>query len=209
MHKIWKWVLLAGVFLDITLYASTDTYSDTMDIHNGDIIFQDSKSSQAKAIKLATHSKYSHMGILYRKGDKIYVYEASATVRMTALKRWIDRGVGKHFVIKRLKNDKILTVKNVRKIQRIGRRFKGNKYDTLFGWDDRKIYCSELVWKIYKRGLGIEIGTLKKLKSFDLSHPIVKTKLRERYGKRIPLNEKVISPQDMFNSPYLFTTYKR
>jgi uncharacterized protein YycO len=209
MHKIWKWVLLAGVFLDITLYASTDTYSDTMDIHNGDIIFQDSKSSQAKAIKLATHSKYSHMGILYRKGDKIYVYEASATVRMTALKRWIDRGVGKHFVIKRLKNDKILTAKNVRKIQRIGRRFKGHKYDALFGWDDRKIYCSELVWKIYKRGLGIEIGTLKKLKSFDLSHPIVKTKLRERYGKRIPLNEKVISPQDMFNSPYLFTTYKR
>jgi len=209
MHMIWRWVFLMGMIMGVTLYASARTHSDTMAIHSGDIIFQDSKSSQAKAIKLATHSQYSHMGILYIKGDKVYVYEASATVRMTALKKWIDRGVGKHFVIKRLKNDKILTAKNLREMQRIGRTFKGHKYDTLFGWGDRKIYCSELVWKIYKRALGIKIGKLKKLRSFDLSHPVVKAKLRERYGANIPLNEKVISPQDMFDSSSLFTTYTR
>ena len=33
-------------------------------IKNGDIIFQTSKSSQSKAIQLATNSKYSHMGII-------------------------------------------------------------------------------------------------------------------------------------------------
>ncbi len=32
---------------------------------NGDIIFQESKSSQSKAIQLATNSRYSHMGIIY------------------------------------------------------------------------------------------------------------------------------------------------
>jgi len=38
---------------------------DNSGFHNGDIIFQTSRSSQSKAIQLATNSKYSHMGIIY------------------------------------------------------------------------------------------------------------------------------------------------
>lgn len=67
------------------------------------------------------------------------------------------------------------------------------------------IYCSELIWKIYKEGTGIEIGNLEQLKDFDLNHPIVKAKLKERYGNNIPKNEKVISPSAMFNSELLYT----
>jgi hypothetical protein len=63
------------------------------------------------------------------------------------------------------------------------------------------------VWKIYNRALGIEIGKLKALKEFDLSNPIVKNKLHERYGDNIPLNEQVISPGDMFESDLLETVY--
>jgi len=208
MSKILKFFMIIAIFATIVFAWVSNTSTEKMVLRSGDIIFQDSRSSQAKAIKLATHSRYSHMGIIYKKGDKTYVYEASATVRMTPLKKWINRGVGKHFVIKRLKDNKILTRKNLKKLQRVGRRFKGRRYDILFGWGDQKIYCSELVWKIYKRALGIEIGKLKKLKTFDLSHPVVKAKLKERYGKRIPLNEKVISPQDMFDSSKLITVYK-
>lgn len=32
----------------------------------GDIIFQTSMSSQSQAIQLATHSPYSHMGVLFK-----------------------------------------------------------------------------------------------------------------------------------------------
>jgi hypothetical protein len=64
-----------------------------------------------------------------------------------------------------------------------------------------------LVWKIYKRGLGIELGALKKLQSFDLSHPVVKKKLKERYGNNIPLNENVIAPQGIFDSALLETIF--
>lgn len=209
MRKLLKLFMTVVVLASLCYAWVGQADIEKIDIHNGDIIFQDSKSSQAKAIKLATYSRYSHMGIIYKKGKKVYVYEASATVRMTALKKWIGRGVGKHFVIKRLKNDTVLIPKVFKKMQRIGRVFRGHKYDTLFGWSDQKIYCSELVWKIYKRGLDIEIGKLKKLRSFDLSHPIVKAKLKEQYGNKIPLNEKVISPQDMFESHSLYTVYAR
>ena len=171
---------------------------------SGDIIFQTSKSSQSKAIQLATGSVYSHMGIVYKKSDGYYVYEAVQPVKLTPLKQWIDRGKDKHFVLKRLKNaTELLTSKALKKMKEVGDRYKGKNYDLLFEWSDDKMYCSELVWKIYKEALGIEIGNLETLSSFDLSHKLVKQKMKERYGTKIPLNEKVISPVAMFESKYL------
>lgn len=176
------------------------------EIRDGDIIFQISKSSQSKAIQLATNSKYSHMGIIYRKADSFFVYEAVQPVKMTPIKKWINRGVDKHYVIKRLKNaDNILTDETLNKMKSYGENFEGKSYDLYFEWSDDKIYCSELVWKIYKKNTGIEIGQLEKLSDFDLSNEIVEQKMKERYGEKIPMNEKVISPAAMFNSTNLET----
>ena len=55
----------------------------------------------------------------------------------------------------------------------------GKDYDLYFEWSNEKIYCSELVWKIYKEGAGIEIGELEELSSFDLTNEIVKRKMKE------------------------------
>jgi len=181
---------------------------EKQELNNGDIIFQDSPSSQSKAIKLATHSKYSHVGIVYVKNGKNYVYEAVGPVIVTPLKKWINHGVNAKYVIKRLKDTTVLTHKALQKMQKVANSFKGKPYDALFAWSDSRIYCSELVWKIYKRGLGIELGTLKKLKSFDLSHPVVRAKLEERYGNKIPLDENVIAPQGIFDSDLLRTVYE-
>ena len=176
------------------------------EIQDGDIIFQISKSSQSKAIQLATNSKYSHMGIIYKKADSFFVYEAVQPVKMTPIKKWINRGVNKHYVIKRLKNaEKVLTDETLNKMKSYGENFIGKSYDLYFEWSDDKIYCSELVWKIYKKNTGIEIGQLEKLSDFDLSNEIVKQKIKERYGENIPMNEKVISPAAMFNSTNLET----
>ncbi len=180
------------------------TYSEY--INNGDIIFQTSKSSQSSAIQLATNSKYSHMGIIYENNGQFFVYEAVQPVKLTPLKQWISRGENGHYVIKRLANaDQILTRSILDKMKQIGEQFRGKPYDVYFEWSDDKIYCSELVWKIYKQATGIEIGKLEKLSDFDLSNNIVKAKMKERYGESIPMNEKVISPAAMFNSDKLIT----
>ncbi len=179
------------------------------EIQNGDIIFQASKSSQSKAVQFATKSEYSHMGIIYEIRGKLYVYEAVQPVKLTALKKWISRGKEGHYVIKRLKNSKeILTPETLAKMKQVGEKFKGKNYDLYFEWSDDKIYCSELVWKIYKEGAGIEIGKLEKLSDFDLNHKIVKQKIKERYGENLPLDEKVISPAAMFKSDKLETVQK-
>jgi len=176
------------------------------EFQNGDIIFQSSLSSQSKAIQLATHSKYSHVGIIYNNNNKLFVYEAIQPVKLTPLKQWIDRGENNHYVVKRLKNsEEILTKEVLANMKKIGEKYKGKNYDIYFEWSDDKIYCSELVWKIYKEATGIEIGELEGLRDFDLSHKVVEQKMKERYGDNIPLDEKVISPAAMFNSNKLIT----
>ena len=173
-------------------------------IQNGDIIFQTSKSSQSKAIPLATNSKYSHMGIVYEIDGQLFVYEAVQPVKLTLLNEWINRGENGHYVIKRLKNsEKIVTQVTLTKMKQIGEKFKGKNYDLYFEWSDDKIYCSELVWKIYKEGADIEIGELEELSDFNLKNKIVQQKMKERYGNNIPMDEKVISPAAMFNSDKL------
>ena len=171
---------------------------------SGDIIFQTSTSAQSKAIQQATKSQYSHMGIIYQDGSDFYVYEAIQPVQLTPLKKWIRRGKNNRYVVKRLKNhEELLTPKNLAKIKKTGQQYRGKPYDLLFDWSDEKIYCSELVWKIYKEALGIEIGKLQQLKDFDLSHPAVQKKLGERYGNHPPLNATVISPESIFSSSKL------
>ena len=178
-------------------------------LQNGDIIFQTSRSNQSKAIQLATKSKYSHMGIVYVTEGQFYVYEAVQPVKLTKLDEWIKRGEGSHYVVKRLKNSSsVFTKENLKKMKDVSTRFSGKSYDIYFEWSDDKIYCSELVWKIYKEALNIEIGKLQRLDEFDLTSDVVVAKLRERYGDEIPLNEKVISPAKMFESERLETIYE-
>jgi len=150
------------------------------------------------------------MGIIYKTDGQYYVYEAVQPVKLTKLNDWIKRGEDSHYVVKRLKNsNKILTEENVKRMKGFGEKFKGKNYDIYFEWSDERIYCSELVWKIYKDALGIEIGTLQELREFDLTSEVVKNKMKERYGNKIPLDEKVISPATMFDSDKLVLVIER
>ena len=177
---------------------------------DGDIIFQTSRSAQSIAIQKATHSKYSHMGIIFFRDGKPYVYEAIETVQYTPLKEWVARGEGGHYVIKRLaKADQILTPQGIAKLRYTATRFQGKPYDFTFEWSDRRMYCSELVWKIYNRALGLHLGRLRKLGEFDLSDPIVKSMMKERYGNHIPMEETVISPGEMFSADSLRVAAQR
>lgn len=194
------------VFNKLGLIKTETTQHLSGQIQNGDIIFQTSKSRQSKAIQLATNSVYSHMGIVYIENGKSYVYEAVQPVKLTPLKAWIKRGKDAKFVIKRLKNaDEILRPAIMKKIKAEGLKYKGKNYDKYFEWSDDKIYCSELVYKIYKSATGIEIGKIQKLSDFDLENGLVQKIMKERYGDSIPLNESVISPVAMFNSELLRT----
>jgi hypothetical protein len=174
------------------------------ELRDGDIIFQTSRSSQSLAIQRATRSPYSHMGMVVYRDGKPFVFEASATVRFTPLQAWIERGEGGHYIVKRLRESAgRVTPETMKKAHALVRQLQGRSYDLTFEWSDKRMYCSELVWKIYERVLGVRIGELQKLGEFDLTDPAVRVKIRERYGTAVPLGEPVISPGAMFESPLL------
>jgi len=188
---------------------SCHSKTESTELQNGDIIFQTSKSGQSKAIQIATGSKYSHMGIVYKQGNDFFVYEAVQPVKLTPLNEWISRGENGHYVVKRIKDsENLLTSETLTKMKQIGEKYTGKDYDLYFEWSDSRIYCSELVWKIYKEALGLEIGELEKLGDFNLNDKAVKQKLKERYGDNIPKDELVISPSSMFESDKLITILK-
>jgi uncharacterized protein YycO len=175
---------------------------------DGDIVFHTSRSSQSFAIQKATGSRYSHMGIVYVRDGAAFVFEADATVRSTPLSEWIARGVDSHFVVKRLvAAPELLTAEVLQRMTNVGQSLAGKPYDLYFEWSDDRIYCSELVWKVYRRATGLEIGPLKTIESFDLTDPVVQAKIVERFAGPPPAGEPVISPADMFASDLLVTVY--
>lgn len=172
----------------------------------GDIIFQTTESRQCKAVQVVTKSIYSHVGIVFKNKEEWMVCEAVQPVKHTPLKTWVSNGKEGKYVVKRLENrDSFLTSTVLQKMKKIGKGYIGKNYDLLFGWSDNKIYCSELVWKIYNKGANIKVGELQKLKDFDLSQGIVKEIVEERYGDNIPWEETVISPANIFKSNNLVT----
>lgn len=189
-------------------FSKTKTEKNTVvnTIEDGDIILQTSQSAQCEAVRIATNSKFSHCGIIYNMNGNWFVFEAVQPVKLTPLEEWIQHGKDNKYVVKRLKNaDKVLTPDVLQKMKDYSKQFNGKKYDAYFEWTDNRIYCSELVWKIYKNAAGIELSKLRELKDFNLSDARVQKILKERYGNEIPLEEKVVAPSDLADSKLLKT----
>ena len=182
-----------------------------LDLREGDIVFQTSRSPQSEAIQLATHSPLSHVGIIHRdEKGQTFVYEAVGPVKLTPFAEWRARGETRRVLVKRLKDaDTTLTPEALTRLAKARERFRGKPYDFAFEWSDDRVYCSELVYKTYKEALAIELGAVQSLGDFDLGDPRVRAKLRERYGEHIPLTERVISPVAIADSPLLVTVAER
>ena len=173
-----KSIAMRTVLLFVLLFSLNVAFG----YNQGDILFQESKSSQSKYIKAATGSRYTHCGIIYKKNGKDYVLEASNKVKLTPVKEWINRGVGKHVKVKKcpVKGFSI----NLKK-------YLGKAYDTSFSWTDNKMYCSELVYKIYQDN-GIKLCALRKVKDYNIKP------YRNYLKKRgISLDERVVAPSDL------------
>lgn len=173
------------------------------DLKNGDIVFLSGTSGQGQAIQLATKSKFMHVGIVFIENGKAMVYHAVEPVSKNTFEEFKAMSEEGKVYVKHFKNQSLLTPDVVKKMLAEARSKLGVHYDLAFSWDDKEYYCSEFVWKLYNHALGLSVGQPRPLKDFDLSNPVVKQKLNERYGKDIPLNENMISPGDMYTSDLL------
>ena len=139
----------------LSLSCASVPQADAPNLRDGDIIFHSSRSSQSEALRRALDSPYTHMGVIFLEGDRPFVYEAVGPVKMTPLDEWTRRGVDGGYVVKRLIDaDRLLTPEAVKRLREAGEQYRGRPYDLYFEWSAERIYCSELVWKVYERALG-------------------------------------------------------
>ena len=180
------------------------TSCSSQELKDGDIIFHTSKSAQSKMLQIATNSNITHVGVIFFKSGNPYVFEAVSPVKVTPLKEFINRGIGSKYSIKRTKTP--LTSSDLKIMMEYGKRQIGKPYDSKFEWSDSKIYCSELVWKIYHYS-GIRLCDIKIFSDFNLNRPIVKEAIKLRYNGKFNVNEYVVAPIDLYNSDKLKTVY--
>ena len=208
-------VFLAFLILATSMGCNQQKTADTNaknTFQNGDIIFQSLRSGQSDAIQLATHSRYSHCGIIFWQDDQCYVFEAYKKVRAVPISDFIKRSKGNHYAVRRLKNaSSVFATEEAVKafLDTYHTRYDGKPYDVLYAASDDKIYCSELVWKLYKESANIDIAEWKRLRDFDLSSKVVQEELMYTYGGSVPLDEMIVSPEALYISDKLVTIFEQ
>lgn len=160
---------------------------------DGDVVFQSlSRSPLTNTIEGATHSPYSHCGLVVEENGRWYVYEALGNVNRTSLRSWFFRSRDRCFAAFRLDDDH---QQHVPKMIEYVRKCQGLPYDMRYRMDDESIYCSELVFKAYRHATGEGLGKLVKLG--DLDWKPYRAIIEQLEGGPAPTDREMITPRDL------------
>lgn len=187
--------LVALPFSPILVELMTATTKTAKNVREGDVIFQTSQSEQSPLIKLATRSVITHCGIIVMKSGKPYVLETLRTLQLTPLNKFIARGKGGRYWLKRSEKENIKIKYD---------HYLGKPYDVAFRLDNNIYYCSELVYDIYEKQVGIELCKPKKVGDYIFlgvdKLPSLKKEMRSRHIKK---EQYAVAPVEVFRSKKL------
>lgn len=169
--------------------ASSCNNVDLDALQEGDVVFIESQSSQSPYIKAGTMSKWTHCGIVVNTPGGMKVLEASKTVRLTPIEKFIASAKNDNWCIRR-------PGQTISKPIRY-RKYLGQPYDLEFRFDNGKMYCSELVWLIYKEN-GIELCKPRKVSSFAMTRLPKVRKLMQKRG--ISMDQEAVAPVDLYKA---------
>lgn len=143
----------------------------------GDVLLQPVNCWSCTLIEAQERSIYSHMGIIIQTKPQLLVAEALGSVRILSFNEFNARTEkGQRLSVRRLKN--IHAVQYLQKYKHdfktyFQHNFEGLQYDKDFLWNNfdedgfEKLYCSEMVAKLIRGFLGIEVST--KIMKYDIN----------------------------------------
>ena len=181
-----KWMLF---LITMLLFAGCDNCIDDTTLQEGDVVFIESQSSQSPYIKLGTMSKWTHCGVIVDTPQGLKVLEASKRVCLTPFAKFIGAAKNDNWCVKSPRHKLFKPISY--------ERYLGQAYDLEFKFDNGKMYCSELVWLIYK-DQGIELCKPRKVSSFVCTRiPRVKEMMNKRH---ISVDQYVVAPVDLWKA---------
>lgn len=160
----------------------------------GDIIFIQSQTSQAAALRESTGSVWTHVGLLLlRKGNWV-VAEAVGPLKETPLANFIARSKNKSYRVVRYKHFDAATMTTA--LKRVLPKYNKG-YDIYFEWNQDLIYCSELTYHVMKDVTGFELGRIQKMKEMRLDGPLTQALIKKRLtdtGRELDPEEIIVTP---------------
>lgn len=130
-------------------------------LKEGDVVFIATANALYRRVARDTNSLASHVGILFADGNGGWeVAESTFPVaKYTPLNEFLDRSDNGWFCIRRLK-DEIKAEQIVALRAQCDQRM-GIPYHAGFNYESRKLFCSKLVYEVFRDVLGIEVGELE------------------------------------------------
>lgn len=158
-------------------------------ISQGDLVFIKSQTAQSQALRDATHSEWTHVGIYL--DDKIY-----ESTGLTSLNSFIKRSKNSEYTTR-----SIPEFQDTPEFRAALKKYYKKPYDIYFEWSDDKIYCSEFVYKIFLDAFNVEIGQKQTFNEMDLNHDSVQQLIKNRYknGKEFNMDEIIVTPISTLN----------
>ncbi|MFP2930803.1 YiiX family permuted papain-like enzyme [Pyxidicoccus sp. 3LG] len=161
-------------------------------LKTGDIVLHTSRSRQSQFIQVATESPLSHVGMVEVTPEGTWVVEAVQPVQRVPFAKWKARGLKGRIMVLRPKE---LSDAQRQAAVASAKTHLGKPYDLRFEWGDEAMYCSELVRKAYAQGAGVEYGKMERVGSLKVKG--LEKPLRERYGKKVPLDLELVTPASL------------
>lgn len=151
--------------------------SFALELKVGDVLLQPLNCWSCSLIEAQERSIYSHMGIVVETQPVVKVAEALGTVRILSLNEFNARTEkGQRLSVRRLADYEAVNFLQKNKLSFklfFQNRFEGLQYDKEFLWNNvdedgfEKLYCSEMVAKLLRGFMGIEVST--KIMKYDIN----------------------------------------
>jgi hypothetical protein len=166
---------------------------------DGDVLLQHKAGKLSKVIADITKSKYSHCGIVVHRDGKTCVIEGTfPVVCYRTVEKWIEYGIDGYYTHFRPRG---ISKEKIRRVIEEAEKLLKKPYDFQYELDEKKIYCSELVYKAFLRGAGVEIGKKEKLGDLDWKqHELF---IRCMAKGSLPLDRVMVTPESVAKSPRL------
>jgi len=137
-----------------------------------------------------------------KQGNRLQILEAIGPVKFTPIKEWIGQGYNSQYTQMRLQP---VLLSAIQPAIREAKKLLGAPYDLQYQLDEEKIYCSELIYKAFKRGASLELGKIEQLK--DLNWVPHTPFIIYLAGGSLPLKRKMVTPESMFRDDDLYVLY--
>lgn len=178
-------------------------------LRDGDLVFFGLSSFVFKELAEATNTWTSHVGIVYQESSGVWIVAEGVVPVSRKIKfcDFISRGYKNYFEVYRLKS----TFPENKKHELISEinKWMGKLYDPGFNFEGPRVFCSKIVYEVFKSTLGIEVGRrqtfsqlLKQNPNYDYSF------WKAWFGGKIPWNRVTITPASVIQDEDLVEVYK-